>query len=457
MNRKGFTLVELLAVIVLLTILGVYTVSTILEQTESNKNLIDSASEQIIKAAAQQYISLNSDNYEQKSGNIYCIDLDKVLGYLDIDDINAATKEKLSIAGAKVKITFINDNFDFIITSDCVSNVDKLPNAPNLKSNMIPIKWDSNNNIVKADETKPGDWYNYAEKKWANAIIVSQDYLSALKGLKPGDLILPFNQGIEDVIFAVWIPRFSYDLNISNVDVTFETDLESTRIVHPAFNNIEGFWVSKFELTYNNELSSTYSNTAYKNSKSNLETLIGDINTRTDYSFLTGESEVKMISNYEWAAISFLTNSKYGTNKEKVYAASDKTGILKKYEVSLNERNKKTINLTNATTIGTSDIYYSDDSVFSSSNRNVTGVYDLSGGVDEWIIDSESQIKVVYNTDAAALNRTLGRLGSATPSYDINSDLNYCLTRGGDIRNNGLFSYEFYPCDTYLTTRLVIK
>ena len=86
MNKKGFTLIELLAVIVLLTLLGVFTVSTILEQTSSNKSLVDDVTANVIKTAAQEYISLNSDNYERKSGNIYCLDVEEILTTLNIED-----------------------------------------------------------------------------------------------------------------------------------------------------------------------------------------------------------------------------------------------------------------------------------------------------------------------------------------------------------------------------------
>lgn len=457
MNRKGFTLVELLAVIVLLTLLGVFTVSTILEQTESNKTLVDSATEKIIKSAAQEYVSLNSGNFEHKSGNVYCLEVEKVLSAIDVENINANTKSELSSTNASVKVTFSKDSFEYDVTSDCSPNTDISPNVPNLRSNMVPIKWDSNNNIVKADVNKPGDWYNYSEKRWANAMIVSQDYLAALKSLKPGELIVPLNQSIEDVIFVVWIPRFSYSMGSNTVGITFEIGMSSSGSVHPAFENTDGFWISKYEVTRNSELGSSYSFTPYTDNKSSLEVAISNMSNGTGYNFVTNEATVSMVSNYEWAATAFLTNSKYGIESEKLYPADNKTGVIKRYSVGYNSSEKKVIPLTNKTNLETDDAYYSTYSVFASSNRNVTGVYDLSGGANEWVSDAESRLKTLYNTAAAALGSTAGRLGGATPTYDINSGNNYCLARGGDLTRNGLFAFDFYPCSTNLSTRITIK
>ena len=457
MDKKGFTLVELLAVIVLLTLLGVFTVSTVLEQTESNKVLIDSVSEKLIKVATQEYVSLNNENFERKSGNVYCIDVDKILNSSNIEDMDANTKKSLSSINAKVKVTFLKDNFEYDLVNDCVSNSDILPNKPNLKSNMVPIKWDKNNNIVMADAAKSGDWYDYSEKRWANAIIVSHDYLSALKSLKPGDLIIPFNQNVEDVIFVVWIPRFKYSVSSNIINVTFEAGMSSSGNTHPAFENTDGFWISKFEITRNSELSSSYSYSAYTDSKPILENLIDNIADLTDYNFVKNETTIKMISNYEWVATAFLANSKYGIGSEKMYAADSKTGLIKKYVVGINSKKPKIMQLTKKSNLTTDDIYYSSDSVFVSSTRNVTGVYDLSGGADEWVNDSETSLKAVYNTDAAALRTASGRLESYVSTYDINSGNNYCLARGGNLTNNGLFAYEFFPCNTRLSTRLTIK
>ena len=465
MNKKGFTLVELLAVIVLLTLLGVFTISTLLEQTDSNKSLVDAASERLIKTAAQEYITLNNENFERKSGNVYCLYVEEILNATDVENINANTKNELSSTNAKVKVTFLKDNFEYDVTNDCVSNVDILPNTPNLRSNMIPIKWDKNNNIVKADVGKYGDWYDYKEKRWANVMIVSHDYLSDLKALKPGELIVPFNQAIEDAIFVVWIPKFkvnSYNPGSSKpFDISFEAGLTTTASTHPAFENTDGFWVTKFEVTRNSELGSTYSFNAYISNKQGLVDSINNMVDVTDYNFVRNEATISMISNYEWAAVAYLTNSEYGidsgVNKEKLYPTDKITGVIKRYTVGMDFGSYKVIPLSKLSSTQVDDPYYTNDSVFASSNRNVTGIYGLSGGADEWVMDNISRLSASDN--AAALNTTKGRLGSSEPGMDIADAVinGFCLARGGDTNNGGLFTYDFYSCGRNLSTRITIK
>ena len=181
MNKKGFTLVELLAVIVLLTMVGVFSVSVILEKNDEKREQIDSATKELIITAAKNYVSKNSASFEPKSGNTYCLDLKEVLTKEDIENINANSNKEITLTNTKVKVTYSQNNINYDVVNDCQENVDTLPNAPVLASNMIAIKWDQNNNIVVADQNKYGDWYNYEEKRWANAIVVPKEKLAKYK------------------------------------------------------------------------------------------------------------------------------------------------------------------------------------------------------------------------------------------------------------------------------------
>ena len=150
------------------------------------------------------------------------------------------------------------------------------PNVPVLKNGMTPVKFEADekdSSKMKTVKTTSSDseWYNYDEKKWANAMT-------------------------EDGSLWVWIPRYAYRINKPDsadveqketTDVVFLRGLTDTyigedgdvyddvkrcksetdkidRTVHPAFTNessinfrnggwdseLYGIWVAKFEAAY---------------------------------------------------------------------------------------------------------------------------------------------------------------------------------------------------------------
>ena len=166
-------------------------------------------------------------------------------------------------------------------------------NKPELMTGMTAIKFTEPTDSTegkdeKVSDSSKNDWYNYNEKKWANA-------------------------QTEDGSMWVWIPRYAYKINKSNqtFDVVFlvgttdnyydkdgklqtakrqtsETDIpDATKdyVVHPAFTNesnigyvnggwkkeLTGIWVSKFEAGYaggNNSADQVDSNVNYSQSTS---------------------------------------------------------------------------------------------------------------------------------------------------------------------------------------------
>ena len=156
-----------------------------------------------------------------------------------------------------------------IVKQDAEGIWDGKVNKPDLMSGMSAIKFTEPTDSTegkdeKVSDSSKNDWYNYSEKKWANA-------------------------QTEDGSMWVWIPRYAYKINKSNqtFDVVFlvgttdnyydadgklqiakrqtsETDVpDATKdyVVHPAFTNetsinytnggwkkeLAGIWVSKFE------------------------------------------------------------------------------------------------------------------------------------------------------------------------------------------------------------------
>ena len=160
-----------------------------------------------------------------------------------------------------------------IVKQDAEGIWDGKVNKPDLMSGMSAIKFTEPTDSTegkdeKVSDSSKNDWYNYSEKKWANA------------------------KTTNDGSMWVWIPRYAYKINKSNqtFDVVFlvgttdnyydkdgklqtakrqtsETDIpDATKdyVVHPAFTNesnigyvnggwkkeLTGIWVSKFEAGY---------------------------------------------------------------------------------------------------------------------------------------------------------------------------------------------------------------
>lgn len=92
LNKKGFTLVELLAVVVILLAISVIAVSSISAAIERNKEKQNNAKIDIIISYAKLYYDENKNKY----GSNVCI---------DIDDLNLSDSEKEDVIDGFVKKT----------------------------------------------------------------------------------------------------------------------------------------------------------------------------------------------------------------------------------------------------------------------------------------------------------------------------------------------------------------
>ena len=180
--------------------------------------------------------------------------------------------KKASENAEKEEDRLISEYEKEIVKQDAEGIWDGKVNKPDLMSGMMAIKFTEPTDSTegkdeKVSDSSKNDWYNYSEKKWANA-------------------------QTEDGSMWVWIPRYAYKINKSNqtFDVVFlvgttdnyydkdgklqtakrqtsETDIpDATKdyVVHPAFTNesnigyvnggwkreLTGIWVAKFEAGY---------------------------------------------------------------------------------------------------------------------------------------------------------------------------------------------------------------
>ena len=312
---------------------------------------------------------------------------------------------------------------------------DTIPNAPVLAEGMIPIAYDGTN-WVKADTNNTdNNWYNYKNKMWANAVMVTSDkrdtYMNANNGT-----VIP-----EDDILAyyVWIPRYRYKLfnvdftsgtspQVIDVEFVYGTSRQNDETTcqvsdtgeetcqnkangnwytHPAFTlgdtELKGIWVGKFETT-----GSTTTPTI-KPGVSSLRSITvanmyntGKLFRSTDYITSNGinQSDSHMMKNIEWGAVAYLKQSNYGL------------GIT---DITINN------NSSYLTGGGTGTSYKTNTG--QSTTGNIYGVYDMSGGAYEYVMGN-------YNKTAGSSGLTVS--GVPAEHIDIYSGNNVSASHLGD-------------------------
>lgn len=179
----------------------------------------------------------------------------------------------------------------------------------------------------------------------------------------------------------VWIPRFSMITPTTTNETVRINFVETDEKAHDAFtfgaNELSGIWVGKFENSSDNISSAQSTLTgnvqiipnreSFRNK--NVATLYNSIKnmelSNNVYGFNTSiddELDLHMIKSNEWAAVSFLTYSKYGIgNNESMQIQKNNTTYL------------------------TGGVNYINN-VEQSTTGNIYGIYDMYGGVDEYVM-----------------------------------------------------------------------
>ena len=285
--KKGFTLIELLAVIIILAILMFVAVPNVLSTLNDAKQKTFVTQAQSIWKSAEQTFIVHSLTGEQKE----CYDLSNPLDLGSISN-SISYVVRMNIQTGKVssiKVLDTTQNFlaEGVTTNGItvkVENSDEplscgnsggsggsggggtayldgtIPVAPKL-GNMIPIKYNGSNWVYANVSQK---WYDYANKEWANAVVLSSGVTKNV-----GDTI----SESEIDLWFVWVPRYEYKLPADSIgtegtpkaiDIKFISSSKTTPTSGYAFHLgfawdsdwsdgisewKDGIWIGKFEST----------------------------------------------------------------------------------------------------------------------------------------------------------------------------------------------------------------
>lgn len=121
MKNKGFTLLELLGVVIILGALSLITFPIILNQIKNAKQGIKDSTKALIIDAAKDYYEDNSNNYDRVEGMTYCIDIETLTdeNYLNknLKDENLNNMD----TSEKVKMFYHNDKFNYEVVDKCTN------------------------------------------------------------------------------------------------------------------------------------------------------------------------------------------------------------------------------------------------------------------------------------------------------------------------------------------------
>ena len=278
---------------------------------------------------------------------------------------------------------------------------------PVLGTGMIPVTIDGDGKVKYANVNTP--WYKYAEKRWANAVI-----LVSGKTHKVGDTI----PESDIAAYFVWIPRYSYKIwdtgnytsyqssnslvdnaasaaggeatafrrvtgNARLIDIQFGASKNDTGTAvgqyhtNEAFTvfNTKGLWVGKFEVT-----GSINAITVKPGIESLRNQTVGAF-WNALYSY-NRTLDSHMMKNTEWGTVAYLSHSAYGIGNEVRINnnSSYKTG----YSAGTNT-DQSSYQGQPGTDASVTQPYNTPTGYLASTTGNITGVYDMSGGAHEYV------------------------------------------------------------------------
>jgi len=310
---------------------------------------------------------------------------------------------------------------------------------PVLSSNLVPVNIANDGTVTKASVYD--NWYCYERQRWANAVVLVN------KANYSDDQIIP-ESNIES--YFVWIPRYRYQIfntgnysdvtsisstAVKTINVTFENKNTAVSngssvnawLTHPAFTsfNSNGFWVGKFESGYKGATSTAG---AEQNNNYNVACLVIKPNTyswrnltlgnmfKASYDYLRSDDS-HMMKNTEWGAIAYLQHSVYGS-KTSVRINNNNsllTGYAAVSEPTCGRNESSSSCNPYGTSASVTQPYNTTTGYLASTTKNITGVYDMSGGSHELVMG--------YNTSATTVGGSSG-LTSLYSDFFTNSKWN---------------------------------
>ncbi|MCI5678077.1 MAG: dockerin type I domain-containing protein [Candidatus Faecisoma sp.] len=163
MNKKGFTLIEMLAIIILLSVIALITYPIINNVVSDSKDEIYDKQISELVRLSNTWVTKNMDSLEIKNGYKYYLSFNELFeqGFVSKEDIiNPKTGENL-LGCMVVTYNSLTDGFDVEYDESCIKQGEFVEgsdnsgaNKPELFDNMLPVYYDSYFKVWKKANSK---------------------------------------------------------------------------------------------------------------------------------------------------------------------------------------------------------------------------------------------------------------------------------------------------------------
>ncbi len=442
--KKAFTLIELLAVIIILAIVALIATPIILDVIEESERSANLSQAYLLLSGAENlyttsqltgefitdfdgkedmYVNIDTTGEKPPIGKITITKAGKIdfAVYIDgacyrkgLDDDVITPTYNVEASTCTLNTGGVTPPVEEEYVCDENNQLINLPIA--ISDALTPVKIDADGNLTKVSTTNTnGEWHNYCESNWANAVILNDGVTK-----NEGDSI---NIETEVKQMYVYIPRYEYEVFASSeprtINVKFQSVTEitgadidlstspatfnstDTWITHPAFYyeenghrvDLPGIWVGKFENGFKNGEDENTTNVEYvikPNLNSVHSTNIATMYDKINDASVPNQIDVHMLKNNEWGAVAYLSQSRYGIcpatgdctdikiqNNNYVNALSEIMDIV----TGCGGEETEAISTNTGIDICPTDYRWNTtNGIKTSTTHNITGIYDMAAG-----------------------------------------------------------------------------
>lgn len=231
--KKGFTLVELIGVIIVLGLIALIALPPILNAIREKESEISEASEEIIYNATSLYVSDNSNSFPKTNGNTFCVTLDTLTqgNYLPDVVYDAVSGDEVPLTNM-VEVKYEQDRFSYNLNNECVEKIIKTGLIEILLEQYSPdnttglVQDETNSNIyyyTGTNEEVSNNYLWYGGHHWRvvefdtdadTLLLISQQPLTSIQ---PASAVWDTKEKYEASYINTWLNDYFYNSLDSSV------------------------------------------------------------------------------------------------------------------------------------------------------------------------------------------------------------------------------------------------